>query len=73
MFLEDASPSPPPGERKVAYLVIEESGREHLRLPDVPLVKQWAEESGHHKVWEWTGRRRKETVEVVVYEVLMRW
>jgi hypothetical protein len=68
VFLEDESPSPPPGERKVIYLVIEESGREHLRLPAVAIAKVWAEQSGH-KVWQWTGRRRKEVVEVVVYEV----
>src|SRR5439155_750101 len=36
VFLEDESPAPPPGQRKVRYVVIEESGHEHLRLPRVP-------------------------------------
>jgi hypothetical protein len=71
-FLEDESPEPPPGERQVAYLVVEESGREHLSLPAVAPVKRLAAESGHHKVWQWTGRRRQEVVEVVVYEVPLR-
>jgi hypothetical protein len=67
VFLEDESPVPPAGERKVRYVVIEESGNPHVRLPQV--LEAEAERARGSKVWEKESRRRKEDVHVVVYEV----
>jgi hypothetical protein len=67
VFREDR-PSPiPAGQRKVNYIVIEESGRVHDRLK---VEKDAREQSKNgHVVWGWKGLRNKEIVEVVVYEV----
>jgi hypothetical protein len=67
VFHEDRSPAPPPGGRKVAYVVIEESGNLHPRLHTIEAARKLSE-SGQ-KVWEWSGQRSKEVVDVVVYEV----
>ena len=67
VFLEDESPAPPAGQRKMRYVVIEASGHEHLRLPRVPEAQVNA--ALGRKVWELTSRRRKEVVDIVVYEV----
>jgi Dolichyl-phosphate-mannose-protein mannosyltransferase len=67
VFLESEPPAAPAGEKKVAYLVIEESGHVHDRLKMEQTAKDWSKAG--RKVWQWKGRRRKEIVEVVVYEV----
>ncbi|HEX5272811.1 MAG TPA: hypothetical protein VFW33_20075, partial [Gemmataceae bacterium] len=67
VFREGQVPSPPAGERKVAYVVLEKSGRDHPRLKDEQTARDMAR-SGR-QVWEWTGQRSKEVVEVLVYEV----
>lgn len=66
VFLEDESPAPPAGATKVCYVVIEASGREHLRLREIQRAMECAARG--RKVQEWTGRRGKESVEVMVYE-----
>ncbi len=68
VFHEDRPPQPPPGERRMTYVVIEESGHEHQRLNQLLQEARRQSQSGR-KVWEWTGKRSKEVVEVVVYEV----
>jgi hypothetical protein len=67
VFLEDESPAPPAGAPKYCYVVIEESGNPHIRLPLVPEAE--AARAHGRKVWELTSRRRQEMVDVVVYEV----
>jgi 4-amino-4-deoxy-L-arabinose transferase-like glycosyltransferase len=67
VFLEDESPSPPAGTKKKRFVVIEESGNAHVRLPRVPEAE--AERAHGRKVWERASRRRKEVVDIVVYEV----
>jgi hypothetical protein len=68
VFREDQPAPVPPGERKVAYVVIEKSGREHPRLlKDVKEAEEMSKAG--HPVWGWKGQRNKEVVEVVVYEV----
>jgi hypothetical protein len=66
-FREDRPAAVPTGERKVAYVVLEESWREHPRLKEVKEAVEMSKTG--QKVWEWKGRRNKEVVEVVVYEV----
>jgi hypothetical protein len=66
VFLEQESPAPPPGEAKACYVIIEESGHEHQRLPLLPAARDRAAHG--HKVWSRTSRRHREIVDVVVYE-----
>jgi hypothetical protein len=66
VFLEQESPAPPPGEAKACYVIIEESGHEHPRLPLLPAARDRAAQG--HKVWSRTSRRHREIVDVVVYE-----
>jgi hypothetical protein len=67
VFREDRSPPPPAGERKVSYVVIEESGREHPRLNEEQVAREMSKNG--YRVWGWEGLRNKEVVKVVVYEV----
>jgi hypothetical protein len=66
VFLEDESPAPPPGATKVCYVVIEASGREHSRLREIQKAMELAARG--KRVKEWTGRRGRESVDVIVYE-----
>jgi 4-amino-4-deoxy-L-arabinose transferase-like glycosyltransferase len=66
VFVEDQSPAPPPGETKVRYVVIE-VGRDHPRIPGIDQAIRDA--AYGKKVWERVARRRKDVVDVTVYEV----
>jgi hypothetical protein len=66
VFLEDQSPAPPPGERKVCYVVIEQSGPEHVRLT---AIEKAMERAAHgRKVWERATNRGRDQVDVLVFE-----
>jgi hypothetical protein len=65
-FLDGQPPPPPDGEQKVCYVVLEEVGRQHSRLPEIRRATDLAARG--HPVWSWEGRRGKERVEVIVYE-----
>ncbi len=67
VFLEDERPATPAGQKRVAYLIVEESGHDHPRLKMEQAAKERSKAG--RKVWQWKGRHRKEVVEVVVYEV----
>jgi hypothetical protein len=60
----------PPGHERVCYVVVEESGNEHPRLPTVARAKQMAQTG--LKVFECTARRKKEICDVCVYAVPMK-
>jgi hypothetical protein len=66
VFLEDESPAPPEGQKKVCYVVIEASGREHVRLLQIQGAMECAARG--RKVWEKPSRRRNDVVNVIVYE-----
>jgi hypothetical protein len=57
----------PPGHERVCYVVVEESGNEHPRLPTVGQAKQMAQTG--LKVFECKARRKKEICDVCVYAV----
>jgi hypothetical protein len=67
VFLEDESPAPPEGQTKMCYVVIEASGREHVRLRQIQ--EAIAQAGRGRKVWERAARRGQDVVDVVVYEV----
>jgi hypothetical protein len=67
VFHEGTNATPPEGVTPVDYVVVEIAGNEHARLP---LMKEAGERSRRGEVvFRWTGRRRKEVVEVVVFAV----
>jgi hypothetical protein len=60
----------PAGHERVCYVVVEESGNEHPRLPTVAQAKQTAQTG--LKVFECKARRKKEICDVCVYAVPIR-
>jgi hypothetical protein len=60
----------PAGHERVCYVVVEESGNEHPRLPTVAQAKQMAQTG--LKVFECKARRKKEICDVCVYAVPMK-
>jgi hypothetical protein len=67
VFLEDQSPAPPVGQTKVCYVVLEVSGREHPH-PRLDIQGAMRRAAAGHKVKEWTRKRNKETIDVIVYQ-----
>ncbi len=67
MLHDGAAPAPPAGERRMAYLVVEESAH-HAQLTAEQEARERARAG--RKVWEWKGRgRSKDDFELAVYEV----
>ncbi len=67
VFQEGHEVAAPAGAAATTYVVLEESGHEHSRLPlmkDAEALKKQGT-----AVFRWTGKRDKETVDVVVYAV----
>jgi len=67
VFLEGTSPPVPLGYRAVEYLVFESSGNNHPNLPLHQEVKQRRDQG--QPVFQWSGRRRKDRCEVIIYAV----
>jgi hypothetical protein len=67
VFLEGTTPPVPPGYRAVEYLVFESSGNDHPNLKLHKEIEQRKEEG--EVVYQWSGRRRKDRCEVIVYAV----
>jgi 4-amino-4-deoxy-L-arabinose transferase-like glycosyltransferase len=67
VFLEASPVDIPAGHERVRYVVLEESGNEHPRLPIVPQAKMMAQTG--LKVFECKARRKKEICDVSVYAV----
>jgi hypothetical protein len=70
VFQEGKAVDVPVGHEHVRYVVLEESGNEHPRLPIVPEAKKMAEAG--LKVFECRAQRKKEICDVSVYAVSPR-
>jgi hypothetical protein len=67
VFQEGTPTPPPPGVTPVRYVVLEVAGLEHSRLPLMPQAHEAARRG--REVFRWTGKRKKDVVDVVVYAV----
>jgi hypothetical protein len=67
VFLEGREPPVPAGTPRNRFVVLEEQGHEHSRLPLMATALALREQGT--AVFRWTGKRDKETVDVVVYAV----
>jgi 4-amino-4-deoxy-L-arabinose transferase-like glycosyltransferase len=67
VFIEDEETHAPDGHVPVWYLVVENAKSQHERLTKVNEVQRLKELG--EPVWRWTGKRRKDEAEVVVYRV----
>jgi hypothetical protein len=78
VFQEGRKADRPEGAVPVKYVVLEMSGREasdpdqprqHTRLPLVQEAMREGGRTGSQPIFRWTGKRNKEEVEVIVYQV----
>ncbi len=66
VFLEGAGVGPPPGHHPREFVVVEDAGNPHPRLPTFAQAREKAARAGP-PVFSWPVRRGKNTGEVLVY------
>jgi hypothetical protein len=72
VFLEDHKPAPPPGTKPVRYVIVENSGNQHVRLKRLPIARQLSHRGTSVYKWEPKGWLKEEAEIIEVFRVPMK-